>query len=202
MTIEFELEEPNPTMESPRNLDLPMIPSHSLDGTALTIPTTGMFEDIPDEPPRLIAPEPELPQDFEVSPLNIYDSDLPEVSEPLQKPKEPTVDELVERMNGVEEAKCEALVEPKSINKAEEHLISSDTYEPLPRFTAPFRMPIVDHEDNEEIPLMQAVEPDVDDSRLEDLDNEEGDLHFIDLGNFEESQSDDDISLHQTGLIN
>ena len=123
------------------------------------------------------------------------------MSDPLQKPEEPTVDELLERMNGIEEALCEALVEPKPIKQAEEHLISSETYEPLPGFIAHFRMPIVD-QDDEEIPLMQAAEPDVDDSRLEDLDNQEGDLHFINQEDYEESQSDDDISLHQTGLIN
>ena len=187
MTIEFELEEPNPTMESPRNLDLPMIPSNSLDGTALTIPTTGMFEEMPEEPPKLIAPEPELPQDFEVSPLNIYESELPEVSKPLQKPQEPEVDELVERMNGVEEARCESFEEPKPIAKAVEHLISSDTYEPLPRYTALFRMPIVDYDDGEAIPLAQAAEPDDDDIILEDLDNDEGDLHFVNSEDFEES---------------
>ena len=63
-------------------------------------------------------------------------------------------------------------------------------------------MPIIDHDDNEAIPLKQAVEPDVDDSRLEGLDNDEGDLHFINHVDFEESQSDDEISLHHTGLIN
>ena len=99
-------------------------------------------------------------------------------------------------MNDVNEAHCEMLEEPMSIVRPNLHTIEADSYEPLPRLTTPFRMPVVEPDSVEGEPIVKAIQPALDESQLSDLEEFEGDLHFVNHDNFQELSDDDDFSMH------